>query len=115
MNRNVNDILLQREYLIESLRQGQKARKSGVPGIGRIIGGLDANFLLVQIVDGEGRPDNRIAEGLYVSLAETMGVVVRFRGMETGCEGSLRITVGTKDEMKTLLLRLQQWQNSLVQ
>jgi histidinol-phosphate aminotransferase len=115
MNHNVNDLLQQREHLIESLRQEKKARKPGVAGIGEIIGGLDANFLLVQIVDGDGNPDNTIAETLYTSLAETMGVVVRFRGNETGCKGSIRITVGTKDEMQTLLLRLQEWQNSLVQ
>ena len=43
-----------------------------------------------------------------------MGVVVRFRGNERGCPGALRITVGTKDEMQTLLLRLQEWQHSSV-
>ena len=42
-----------------------------------------------------------------------MGVVVRFRGNERGCKGALRITVGTRDEMQTLLLRLQEWQKSL--
>jgi histidinol-phosphate aminotransferase len=115
MSRNVNDLLQQREYLIESLQQAKKARKAGLPGIGEIIGGLDSNFLLVQIVDGDGQPNNTIAESLYTCLAETMGVVVRFRGNETGCKGCLRITVGTKDEMQTLLLRLQEWQNSLVQ
>ena len=91
------------------------ARKQGVAGIGDIIGGLDANFVLVQIVNGDGDPDNVIAEALYKTLAEMMGVVVRFRGNETGCKGAIRITIGTKDEMQTLLLCLQQWQNSLVQ
>jgi len=111
---NVKELLEQRELLVDSLREGKKARRSGIPGIGDIIGGLDANFVLVQIVNGDGEPDNTIAEGLYTKMAETMGVVVRFRGRERGCKGALRITVGTKEEMQTLLVRLQEWQNSLV-
>jgi histidinol-phosphate aminotransferase len=114
MTHNVNDLLRQRDFLVESLQQAKKNRKQGLPGIGDIIGGLDANFILVRIVNGNGEPDNSITEKLYTTLAETMGVVVRFRGNETGCKGALRITVGTKDEMQTLLLRLQEWQNSLV-
>lgn len=111
---NVKELLEQRELLVDSLREGKKARRPGIPGIGDIIGGLDANFVLVQIVNGDGEPDNTIAEGLYTKMAETMGVVVRFRGRERGCKGALRITVGTKEEMQTLLVRLQEWQNSLV-
>lgn len=113
MRHNVDDLLQQRDFLVESLQQGKKARKEGLSGIGEIIGGLDANFVLVQIVNGDGEPDNSIAEGLYTMLAETMGVVVRFRGNERGCKGALRITVGTRDEMQTLLMRLQEWQKSL--
>ena len=114
MNRNVNELLQQRDFLVESLQQSKKARKQGLPGIGEIIGGFDANFVLVRIVDGQGEPDNSIAETLYKTLAETKGVVVRFRGNETGCRGALRITVGKKDEMQTLLQHLQEWQNSFV-
>ena len=113
MRHNVNDLLQQRDFLVESLQQGQNARREGLPGIGEIIGGLDANFVLVQIVNRQGEPDNIVAEGLYKMLAETMGVVVRFRGNERGCNGALRITVGTREEMQTLLLRLQEWQKSL--
>ena len=113
MKHNVNDLLQQRDFLVNSLREAQKARKPGLPGIGEIIGGLDANFVLLQIVNGDGKPDNVVAEKLYTTLAESKGVVVRFRGTERGCEGSLRITVGTHSEMQTLLLRLQEWQYSL--
>ena len=36
-------------------------------------------------------------------MAEQRGVVVRFRGKELGCEGCLRITVGTEDEVDRFL------------
>jgi len=109
MEHNVNDILEQRDVMINWLEQARKTRRPGKPGIGRIIGGLDANFLLVQIVNGEGTPDNVVAEGLYKTLAETKGVVVRFRGNEPGCTGSLRITIGTFNEIQTLIKHLQEW------
>jgi histidinol-phosphate aminotransferase len=109
MERNVKEILDQRELLVNWLVHAQKRRKPGKQGIGQIIGGLDANFILVQIVNGDGKPDNVLAEGLYITLAETKGVVVRFRGREPGCTGSLRITIGTPSEIQTLIKHLEDW------
>ena len=111
MRQNVNDLLQQRALLVESLQQRQRARKLGEQGIGPIIGGFDANFILVQILNGDGEPCSATAEALYKLLAEKKGVVVRFRGSERNCTGALRITVGTSEEMQTLLLRLQEWQS----
>jgi len=34
-------------------------------------------------------------------------VVVRYRGSELGCQGCLRITVGTEEENKTVLAKLE--------
>ena len=75
-----------------------------IPGIGRFVGGADSNYLLVEILDRPqshgGKPSNEVAMALYERLAETRGVVVRFRGKEWGCEGCLRITVGTAEEQQ---------------
>lgn len=79
-----------------------------VPGIGPILGTNDANFLLVQILNSQGQPCNVRSEKIYKMLAETKDVVVRFRGKEFGCTGCLRITVGTEEENKTLLEKLQE-------
>ena len=57
--------------------------------------------------DEGGRPSNETALVVYVRLAETKGVVVRFRGKEVGCLGCLRITVGTEEEVNTLLNTMQ--------
>lgn len=64
-----------------------------------IVGGLDANFVLIRINDG----DNDLAKKLYYRLATESGVVVRYRGNELGCAGCLRITVGTPEENDTLV------------
>ena len=53
-----------------------------------------------------GKPSNEIALQVYERLAEDRRVVVRFRGKEKWCEGCLRITIGTEDEVERFLKEL---------
>lgn len=100
MHTNVSKLLEQRSRLIQALTK--------IPGIGRFRGGFDANFILVEMLDSPGgKPDNTVAQKIYEKLAERKGVVVRFRGKEIGCEGCLRMTVGTEDENTQLLRQLE--------
>lgn len=82
-----------------------------IPGVGRFLGGADSNFLLVETLDKPrsqgGKPSNETALAVYERLAETKGVVVRFRGKEVGCLGCLRITVGTEAEVDQMLHQTQ--------
>ncbi|OAA55043.1 histidinol-phosphate aminotransferase [Niveomyces insectorum RCEF 264] len=77
-----------------------------IPGVGRLRGGLDSNFLLYEMLNADDAPDNATALAVYTRLAEQQGVVVRFRGKEHGCLGCLRITVGTEDENTRFLAAL---------
>lgn len=99
MRKNRESILQQRNRLVQELPK--------IPGIGRFLGGMDSNFLLVEILDRPrkkgGKASNENAMALYERLAESRGVVVRFRGKEFGCTGCLRMTVGTSDEVNVLL------------
>lgn len=95
MNDTAKLIISQREYLLEQLQK--------LPGIGRNVGGLDSNFLLLEVLDKSGAPSNDVAKKLYQRLAQTHQVVVRFRGTELNCTGALRVTVGTPAENETLL------------
>jgi histidinol-phosphate aminotransferase len=99
MRANRARIIAQRDRLVEELPK--------IPGVGRRMGGLESNFLLYEMLNGRGEPDNEVAQGVYSKLAEQKGVVVRFRGKEHGCEGCLRITVGTEDEVSRLLVALR--------
>ncbi|KAF2229885.1 histidinol-phosphate aminotransferase [Viridothelium virens] len=102
MRVNRGKILEQRERLLVELMK--------IPGVGRLLGGLDSNFLLVEMLDGPrdqgGRPSNQTALKVYESLAEHHQVVVRFRGKEPGCLGCLRITIGTESEVNKFLERI---------
>ncbi|KAJ5351837.1 hypothetical protein N7452_000811 [Penicillium brevicompactum] len=92
-------IIAQRDRLLRELPT--------IPGVGQFLGGSDANFLLVQMLNAEGRPCNVTALAAYEAMAEKRGVVVRFRGKELGCEGCLRITVGTEAEVTKFLQELR--------
>ncbi|TWU76434.1 histidinol-phosphate transaminase [Metarhizium rileyi] len=95
MRGNRAKILTQRERLFQELPKFE--------GVGRRRGGTASNFLLYEILNAEGKPDNSTAVAVYEKLAEQKGVVVRFRGKEHDCTGCLRITVGTEDEVTKFL------------
>ncbi|KAJ4468892.1 histidinol-phosphate aminotransferase [Lentinula aciculospora] len=77
-------------------------------GLGSSIGSNDANFVMIPVLSKDGsQPDNVRAQKVYKALAEENGVVVRFRGNEPGCEGCLRITIGSEDENATVIRKLQ--------
>ena len=103
MRKYRNQIVAQRERMLQELPK--------IPGVGRFLGGHEANFLLVELLDKPasegGKPSNAIATGTYEAMAEKRGVVVRFRGKELGCEGCLRITVGTEKEVTKFLHELR--------
>ncbi|ORX39885.1 histidinol-phosphate transaminase [Kockovaella imperatae] len=89
-----------RDTLIRDLRT--------IPRIGRVLGGNHANFILVEVLNKAGEPDVQLAMEVYKTLADSRGVVVRFRGKEPGCKGCLRITVGTEKECKLVTERLRE-------
>lgn len=96
-----------REKIIEQ-RERMLAEMPKIAGVGRFLGGRASNFLLVQMLDQpNGKPSNEVALQVYERLAETRGVVVRFRGKELGCLGCLRVTVGTEAEVSRFLQELK--------
>ncbi|KAL2143163.1 hypothetical protein VTI28DRAFT_311 [Corynascus sepedonium] len=103
MEDNKKAMIEQRERLLRELPK--------VSGFGRFLGGHDANFLLVQFLDKPGGhgavPDNATTAAVAHSLVINSGILVRYRGIEPGCVGSLRITVGTKEEVDNVLLQIR--------
>ncbi|KAI0470180.1 histidinol-phosphate aminotransferase [Xylaria cf. heliscus] len=95
MRANRDKLVAQRDRLIQELPK--------VKGVGRLRGGVESNFLLYEMLNKDGQPDNTTALVVYEKLAENKGVVVRFRGKEHGCLGCLRITVGTETEATRFL------------
>ncbi|ODQ64751.1 histidinol-phosphate aminotransferase [Nadsonia fulvescens var. elongata DSM 6958] len=80
-----------------------------IPGVGKFIGGEDANFILFEVLDKpDGVPSSKIAYEVYSALAELKGVVVRFRGKEFGCEGGIRVSIGTKVENDTFIAKFRE-------
>ncbi|KAH7910682.1 aminotransferase class I and II-domain-containing protein [Hygrophoropsis aurantiaca] len=102
MRQKVGTLVSSRSGLLKSLENLSPL------GVGPSIGGNDANFVVVPILNQQTREaDNVRSEGVYKALAEKHKVVVRFRGKEAGCTGCLRITVGTTEENQTLMRELE--------
>lgn len=85
----IDEIVVQRAILAQVLETFSIVKK---------VWKSEANFLLVKFDD----PD-----AIYKTLIEK-GVVVRNRSMVTGCEGCLRITVGTPDENSVVMKILKE-------
>ena len=77
MQANKAKLNAQRDRMIKELPK--------IKGVGRLRGGTNSNFLLYEMLNAKGEPDNRTALAVYETLAENKGVVVRFRGKEHGC------------------------------
>lgn len=97
MDNYLRSIIEQRAYVLENLLK--------IPGVGENIGGLDANFVLVTLLDKNGTPSNEVAHEIYQKLAVENTVVVRFRGKELNCTGALRVSIGTREENDELLAK----------
>ncbi|MFT2009406.1 histidinol-phosphate transaminase [Pontibacter sp. 13R65] len=82
-------------YMIEEIVQERELLQHALPRLEAVLHVYpsDANFLLVKVTD---------ANGLYNYLVEN-GIVVRNRSSLPGCEGCLRISVGTLEENQKLL------------
>ncbi|KAK0480261.1 histidinol-phosphate aminotransferase [Armillaria novae-zelandiae] len=101
MQSKINTLIASRTKLLRSLSAFADL------GLGPSVGGNDANFIVVPILSKDGtKPDNIRSQKVYKSLAEENGVVVRFRGNEPGCEGCLRITVGSEEENEVVVRKL---------
>lgn len=106
MEAKVASIIEQRQFVLDKL--------TSLKQVGRNIGGLDSNFILLEILDKEGVPSNEIAHKVYMKLASERNVVVRFRGNELGCNGCLRVTIGVKEENERLIEQFESVLNEIV-
>ena len=64
----------------------------------------DANFLLVKVADADAMYDFLIGKG----------IIVRNRNRVKGCEGCLRLTIGTPQENEALLKSISEYEKSIV-
>jgi histidinol-phosphate aminotransferase len=85
----VEEIIFHREELVKELKKLKCVQK---------IYPSDANFILVKLHD---------AKSYYNALIKRK-IIVRDRSSLHGCDGCLRITVGTKDENKILIKALRE-------
>ncbi|KAG0687630.1 histidinol-phosphate transaminase [Pichia californica] len=103
----INKIIEQRGIVLEKLLK--------LKYIGKNRGGLDSNFILIEILNKDLKPDNEIANKVYLTLANEKKIIVRFRGKELGCTGCLRVSIGTAEENAVLVEQFDNVLNKIVE
>jgi len=86
--RNLNDILSQKELMINELQKFGNVEKM-YPS--------DANFLLVKFTNS----------AFVFKELQSRGIILRDRSQQVLCEGCLRITIGTEEENSKLITNLK--------
>ena len=89
MQESVNKLIQERKYLEQEFAK--------IPQVEHIFPS-DSNFLLIRVPN---------ALAIYRALPN-LGVVIRYRGDQTHCEETLRITVGTHEENLKLIEAFKQ-------
>ncbi|XBW38661.1 hypothetical protein QEN19_004249 [Hanseniaspora menglaensis] len=101
INAFTNSSIEKLNYSIESINKGKEyliKELTSLPYVAdELIGGLDANFILIKII-----PED-LAQKVYLKMATESKVVVRYRGNELNCKGGLRISIGTPEENQRLV------------
>ncbi len=92
---NVKEIVSQREVVTDRLQQ--------MSFVGKVYPS-DANFLLAKVDDANAVYEHLIADG----------IIVRNRNKVHGCEGCLRITIGTPEENEKLLISLEEYEKKSI-
>ncbi|RAU83161.1 histidinol-phosphate transaminase [Pontibacter arcticus] len=87
--------------MVEEIVQERELLMLALPGLATVekVYPSDANFILIKVKD---------ADGLYNYLLDK-GIVVRNRSTIKGCEGCLRISVGTLEENQQLLQAISEF------
>ncbi|PVV02231.1 hypothetical protein BB560_003322 [Smittium megazygosporum] len=78
-----------------------------MPNVKAVLGSGDTNFILVQFCLSDGTVSNDFTKKVYEILATESKILLRNRAHMPGCNGSLRIGVGTRDEMYRFLEALE--------
>lgn len=92
---NVEEIKQQRAVVEQALQQSAAVKK---------IYPSDANFLLAEVDDADAMYDYLIGKG----------IIVRNRNRVKGCEGCLRLTIGTPAENEALLKSISEYEKGIV-
>jgi histidinol-phosphate aminotransferase len=94
-------------YLDWYVKQVKQARAEFLPGLTQL--GLqhwptEANFVLVNIGS---------AHKQFVATMREQGILVRDRSADPGCDGCVRITIGTRDQMQQALAAIRTFIESI--
>ena len=93
----LRDQVYVRDYVAE-VRRGRAALEQELKTLGLEYWPSCANFVLVRVGP---------AHGEFIQALRARGILVRDRHTDPGCEGCVRLTVGSQEHMRTLIAALR--------
>lgn len=101
------NVMIKNVQTVNEQKTRLRKELSRMAGIGRLRGGFEGNFVLFEVLDSldkvAGLPCNITALKLSEMLKIRANLLVRYKGLEPGCKGCIRATIGTSSEVTQLL------------
>jgi histidinol-phosphate aminotransferase len=91
------------DWYVAQIKQARAAFLNALDTIGLQYWPTEANFVLVNI--GPSHRD-------FVTAMRVQGILVRDRSADPGCDGLVRVTIGTPDQMRSAVTAIQSFVNT---
>jgi histidinol-phosphate aminotransferase len=91
------------DWYVAEVKQSRTEFLAALNEIGLEYWPTEANFVLVNI--GPTHQD-------FVAAMRSQGILVRDRSADPGCDGLVRITIGTREQMRLAVAAIQKWKSA---
>jgi histidinol-phosphate aminotransferase len=91
------------DWYVSEVKQSRTAFLVALNEIGLVYWPTEANFVLVNI--GPAHKE-------FASVMREQGILVRDRSADPGCDGLVRITIGTREQMHLAVAAIQKWKSA---
>ena len=91
------------DWYVSEVKQSRKEFLAALNEIGFAYWPTEANFVLVNI--GPAHKE-------FASAMREQGILVRDRSADPGCDGLVRITIGTREQMRLAVAAIQKWKSA---
>jgi histidinol-phosphate aminotransferase len=91
------------DWYVSEVKQSRTEFLAALNEIGLAYWATEANFVLINI---------GLAHKEFAAAMREQGILVRDRSADPGCDGLIRITIGTREQMRLAVAAIQKWKSA---